>query len=307
MHVSHEFLRTLAIVLGVAAVTTMVFQRLRLPVVFGYMMAGLIVGPHVPIPLVADEGIVRTLSELGVILLMFSLGLEFTLRRLASAGWSVVIVAVLETGFMMWLGFEAGRLMGWPVLASLFAGATIAISSTTIIVKALAGPRGRDHSRATDLVFGILIVEDLIAILLLAVLTPAAASGTANAGTLVESCTRPTANAARARTSASGCESARASSPPAQSRRSSARTTARSTASRGWATARSACVTAKARSNANTRDGRDGTCDGITRTSGGDGRARCVNASGGRPGRFRGRAVPRRGADDAASPDARSP
>lgn len=185
MHVSHEFLRTLAIVLGVAAVTTMVFQRLRLPVVFGYMMAGLIVGPHVPIPLVADEGIVRTLSELGVILLMFSLGLEFTLRRLASAGWSVVIVAVLETGFMMWLGYEAGRLMGWPVLASLFAGATIAISSTTIIVKALAGPRARDRSRATDLVFGILIVEDLIAILLLAVLTPAAASGTADAGTLV--------------------------------------------------------------------------------------------------------------------------
>lgn len=185
MHVSHEFLRTLAIVLGVAAVTTMVFQRLRLPVVFGYMMAGLIVGPHVPIPLVADEGIVRTLSELGVILLMFSLGLEFTLRRLASAGWSVVIVAVLETGFMLWLGYEAGRLMGWPVLASLFAGATIAISSTTIIVKALAGPRGRDHSRATDLVFGILIVEDLIAILLLAVLTPAAVSGNADAGTLV--------------------------------------------------------------------------------------------------------------------------
>ena len=69
MHDAHEFLRTLAVVLCVAAVTTVVFQRLRQPVVLGYLLAGLIVGPHVPIPLVADEAIVETLSELGVILL----------------------------------------------------------------------------------------------------------------------------------------------------------------------------------------------------------------------------------------------
>src|SRR6185436_18637199 len=83
VHGANEFLRSLTIVLAVAAVTTVVFQRLRLPVVLGYILAGLIVGPHVAIPIVADEDIVHTLSELGVILLMFSLGLEFSLRKLA--------------------------------------------------------------------------------------------------------------------------------------------------------------------------------------------------------------------------------
>jgi monovalent cation:H+ antiporter-2, CPA2 family len=183
VHVGHEFLRNLALVLGIAAVTTVVFQKLRQPVVFGYMLAGLIIGPHVPIPLVADPATVRTLSELGVILLMFSLGLEFSLRRLMRSGWSVVIIAVLESSLMLWLGYEVGRMLGWSVLGSLYAGAAIAISSTTIILKATAeqGARGR----FMDLVFGILIIEDLIAIVLLALLTPASATepaGTARLG-----------------------------------------------------------------------------------------------------------------------------
>ena len=77
-----DIVSALAVVLCVAAVTTVLFQRLRQPVVLGYLLAGLIIGPHVPIPLVADEQVVQTLSELGVILLMFSLGLEFSLRKL---------------------------------------------------------------------------------------------------------------------------------------------------------------------------------------------------------------------------------
>ena len=182
MHESQDLLRNLALVLTVAAVTTIVFERLRQPVVFGYMLAGLIIGPHVPIPLVADEPTVHTLSELGVILLMFSLGLDFSLRRLVQAGWPVVIVAVLQCSLMIWLGYAAGRLLGWTVLASLFAGAAIAISSTTIIVKAFADQRVR--GRFTDLVVGILIVEDLIAILLLAILTPVSAGQTETVRTL---------------------------------------------------------------------------------------------------------------------------
>ena len=83
---SHAFLKALTVVLCVAAVTTVVFQRLHQPVVLGYILAGLIIGPHVPIPLVADPAIVQTLSELGVILLMFSLGLEFSLRKLVQVG-----------------------------------------------------------------------------------------------------------------------------------------------------------------------------------------------------------------------------
>jgi CPA2 family monovalent cation:H+ antiporter-2 len=142
---AHGFLVALTIVLGVAAVTTVVFQRLHQPVVLGYILAGFIIGPHVPVPLVADRQIVQTLSELGVILLMFSLGLEFSLGRLVKLGPAAALTAVLQSSLMLWLGFLSGQLFGWTTLESLFAGAIIAISSTTIIAKAFEerGIRGR--------------------------------------------------------------------------------------------------------------------------------------------------------------------
>ena len=166
---SHAFLVNLALVLSVAALTSLVFQRLRQPVVFGYLVAGMIVGPNIPVPLVADQAMVRTLAELGVILLMFSIGLEFSMRRLLQVGGAAGIAAIAETSVMMLLGFLAGRLLGLTALESIFLAAIVAISSTTIIVKAFAehGVRGR----VKEIVLGILIVEDLIAILLIAILT----------------------------------------------------------------------------------------------------------------------------------------
>ena len=172
MHSAHEFLQALTVVLGVAAITTVLFHLLRQPVVLGYLLAGVIVGPHVPVPLVADPEIVQTLSELGVILLMFSVGLEFRLGRLAEVGSSAGLTAVIECSFMTWVGFVAGRAFGWTVPESLFTGAIVAIASTTIVVKAFAerGIAGRQR----DLVIGILVAEDLIAILLMAGLTAVA-------------------------------------------------------------------------------------------------------------------------------------
>jgi len=169
MQGAHEVLQAIAIVLCVAAVTTVVFQRLRQPVVLGYILAGLVVGPYVPIPLVADPEVVTTLSELGVILLMFSLGLEFSLRKLFAVGLTAGLTAVIQCILMVWLGFVVGRAFGWTSLESLFTGALIAISSTTIIAKAFdeQGIRGR----LRELVVGVLIVEDLIAVLLMATLT----------------------------------------------------------------------------------------------------------------------------------------
>jgi len=166
---AHDFLTNLALVLCVAALTSLVFQRLRQPVVFGYLVAGMIIGPHIPVPLVADQAMVRTLAELGVILLMFSIGLEFSMRRLLQVGGPAGIAAITETSVMMGLGYLAGRLLGLTALESVFLAAIVAISSTTIIVKAFAeqGIRGR----LADIVLGILIVEDLIAILLIAILT----------------------------------------------------------------------------------------------------------------------------------------
>src|SRR5262245_54875227 len=130
-----DLLTDLALIMCVAAVTTLVFQRLRQPVVLGYILAGLVVGPHVPVPLFVDAGAAHTLSELGVELLMFSLGLEFSLRRLVRAAPTAGVVAVIQCSLMIWLGYLVGRAFGWSAYDSLFCGASIAISSTTIIVK----------------------------------------------------------------------------------------------------------------------------------------------------------------------------
>jgi CPA2 family monovalent cation:H+ antiporter-2 len=182
MHGAHDLLKAIAVVMCVAAVTTVLFQRLRQPVVLGYILAGLIVGPYVPIPLVADAGIVQTLSELGVILLMFSLGLEFSLRKLFAVGPTAGLTAIIQCSIMVWLGFVVGRAFGWTDLESIFAGALIAISSTTIIAKAFdeQGIRGR----LRELVVGVLIVEDLIAILLMALLTGISTGSGLSAGDL---------------------------------------------------------------------------------------------------------------------------
>jgi monovalent cation:H+ antiporter-2, CPA2 family len=182
MHDAHSFLQNLALVLCVAAITTVVFQRLRQPVVFGYLLAGMIVGPHIPIPLVADEEMIRTLSELGVVLLLFSLGLEFSLRRLFQVGPTAGLVAVAQSGAMVWIGYLLGQLFGWTTLESVYAGAIIAISSTTIIAKAFEeqGVRGK----VTDIVLGVLIIEDLIGIFLIAILTAVSAGGGVSAGSL---------------------------------------------------------------------------------------------------------------------------
>jgi CPA2 family monovalent cation:H+ antiporter-2 len=172
---SHTFLQNLAVVLCVAAVATVVFQRLRQPVVFGYLLAGMIVGPHISIPLVADPQTVRALSELGVILLMFSLGLEFSIRKLVQVSRSAGLVALFECSVMVSVGYLVGQMLGFTRIESIFAGAITGISSTTIIVKAFEEQKVK--GRVTELVFGILIIEDLIAIFLLTVLTTVARSG----------------------------------------------------------------------------------------------------------------------------------
>jgi len=172
----HTFLQNLAIVLCVAAVATIVFQRLHQPVVFGYLLAGMIIGPHIPVPLVADQATVNALSELGVILLMFSLGLEFTFRKLVKVSNHAGPVAVFQSTVLMSVGYLVGQLLGFTTMESIFAGAMISISSTTIIVKAFHDQRVK--GRVAELVFGILIIQDLIAIFLLAILTTISRSGT---------------------------------------------------------------------------------------------------------------------------------
>lgn len=180
---AHEFLKTLAIVLGVAAITTVVFQRLRQPVVLGYIIAGLLVGPHLPLPLNADPQTVHTLSELGVILLMFAIGLELNVEKLVRVAPTAGVIGVIQVAIMMTAGFVVGRAFGWTQQESIFAGGAIAISSTTIIAKVFeemkVGPRLR------EIVYGVLIVEDIIAILLLATMTTISSGAGLDAMTLL--------------------------------------------------------------------------------------------------------------------------
>src|SRR4030088_1384686 len=171
----HAFLQNLAVVLCVAAVATVVFQRLHQPVVFGYLLAGMIIGPHIPLPLVADPQTVRALSELGVILLMFSLGLEFSIRKLVQVSQKAGAVALFECSIMVSVGYLVGQMLGLTRMESIFAGAIVGISSTTIIGKAFQEQKVK--GRVTELVFGILIIEDLIAIFLLTILTTISRSG----------------------------------------------------------------------------------------------------------------------------------
>jgi CPA2 family monovalent cation:H+ antiporter-2 len=175
-----DMLTELAGILCVAAVTTVLFQKIKQPVVLGYLLAGLIVGSHFPFPVFANQHLTHELSELGVVLLMFSLGLDFSLRKLIRVAPTAGVVAVIQCSLMIWLGYMTARAFGWTGLEGLFAGALIAISSTTIIVKAFAeqGVKGK----IAEFVFGILIVEDLIAILLLAIITPIASGASLSAG-----------------------------------------------------------------------------------------------------------------------------
>jgi CPA2 family monovalent cation:H+ antiporter-2 len=166
-------------VLCVAAVTTIIFQKIRQPVVVGYLIAGLIVGPNVPIPLLADPERIHTLSELGVILLMFALGLEFSVRKLIRLGPTSGFITALQVGFMIWLGYVCGRALGWTPLESIFTGAILSISSTTIVAKAYQETPVSDRLR--ELVFGVLLAEDLTAVVELAILTTLASGASVSA------------------------------------------------------------------------------------------------------------------------------
>ncbi|HZR85116.1 MAG TPA: cation:proton antiporter [Candidatus Binatia bacterium] len=173
-----NLVRDLAIVLTIAGGVAVLFHRLRQPVVLGYIAAGVLIGPYTPpFDLITDHETIGALAGLGVIFLMFSLGLEFRLRRLRTVGPTALVAATLEIGLMIGVGYEIGDWLGWSQIDSLFLGAMMSISSTTIIVKAL-GELGLAREQFAQLIFGILIVEDILAIAMLALLSSIAMTGT---------------------------------------------------------------------------------------------------------------------------------
>ena len=184
------FLQDLAVVMIVAGLVTIIFRRLRQPVVLGYILAGVIIGPHTPpFPLIADKETIATLSELGVIFLMFALGLDFNLRKVREVGTSALGAAAFESLLMLAAGYQLGGVFGWGQMDRMFLGAILAISSTTIIIKSFEG-LGKTKGRFASFVFGILIVEDIIAIVIIALLSGFATTGSLDAaavgGTVVQ-------------------------------------------------------------------------------------------------------------------------
>ncbi|MDR5171077.1 cation:proton antiporter [Methylobacillus flagellatus] len=176
MHAA-AFIQDLAVIMLVAGMVTIIFHRMKQPVVLGYILAGLILGPHTPpFSMVHDNHTIEILAELGIVFLMFSLGLEFSLRKLRAVGATAVVAALVEIVVMVWLGYEIGSYFGWKSMDSIFLGAMLAISSTTIIVKAL-DELNMKHERFAQMIFGVLIVEDILGIGIIALLSGIAATG----------------------------------------------------------------------------------------------------------------------------------
>ena len=164
-------IRDLAIILGAAAIFSLIFKKIKQPLVLGYLVAGLILGPHTPpSPLVMDLPNIKVWAELGIIFLMFSLGLEFSFHKLSRVGVPAGFTAIFEVISMMTVGYFVGKYLNWSSSDSLFLGAMLSISSTTIIIKALDELKLKKR-RFAELIFGILIVEDLVAILILVFLS----------------------------------------------------------------------------------------------------------------------------------------
>jgi CPA2 family monovalent cation:H+ antiporter-2 len=169
-HLPH-LITDLALILAVAAVTTLLFKLINQPVVLGYIIAGFLVGPHVSlVPTVADSEGIKVWSDIGVIFLLFTLGLEFSFKKLVQVGGSAFITALVGVTAMNGVGFLTGYLLGWTFMDRLFLGAILSISSTTIIMRAFDELSVRTKKFAT-LVLGVLIVQDLVAILLLVMLS----------------------------------------------------------------------------------------------------------------------------------------
>lgn len=164
-----SFVTDLAIVLGVAALTGLVFRLLRQPSILGYLFAGLLVGPYLPVPLLADPHRVHALSEFGVVLVMFAVGLEFRLEKFFRVLPVSGLTGLIEISALIVGGYFLGLALGWTEIGSLFLGACLCISSTMAVSKIFEQRPVADDVRTS--VFGVLVLQDVAAIALIAVMT----------------------------------------------------------------------------------------------------------------------------------------
>lgn len=176
MHGLHPLITDLTLITVYAAITTLIFKKLKQPMVLGYILAGIFAGPYFNfVPTVTDRANLALWADIGVIFLLFSLGLEFSFKKMVSVGKSAMITATLNIFLMLFVGHYIGLFLGWSTMDSFFLGSMISMSSTTIIIKAF-DDLAIKKQKFTDLVFGVLVIEDIMGILLL-VLLPTIALG----------------------------------------------------------------------------------------------------------------------------------
>lgn len=185
-----NFISDLAIILISAGIVTLLFKRLKQPLVLGYIVAGFLAGPHMPYtPSVSDMTSIHTWADIGVIFLMFTLGLEFSFKKIVKMGVGPIIAACSVMFCMMSVGSMVGHFFGWGSMNSLFLGGMLAMSSTTIIYKAFDDLGLRQQKFASE-VLSVLILEDILGILLMVVLSAVAVSrkfeGMALVGSLLQ-------------------------------------------------------------------------------------------------------------------------
>jgi CPA2 family monovalent cation:H+ antiporter-2 len=164
-----QIITDLAVLMVMAAVVALIFHKLKQPIIIGYLIAGIIVGPFTPFNLISNVEFVSVFAEIGVILLLFTIGLEFPIRKLQSIGYAVIGVSAIEIASMLLVSWGLCEALHWSFYDTLFLGAALASSSTTIISKVLSD-MGRIKEMSSIVMLGILVVEDVIVVILLAML-----------------------------------------------------------------------------------------------------------------------------------------
>lgn len=182
-----HLIQDLALILMVAGLVTLLFKKLRQPLVLGYIVAGFLVSPHMPYLMsVVDKADIRTWADIGVMFLLFSLGLDFSFKKILKMGMAPVIAALTIIFCMMALGTGVGTMFGWSRMNCLFLAGMLAMSSTTIIYKAL-DDLGLRQQRFAGLVMSVLILEDVLAIVMMVMLSTIARGANPDGSMMIES------------------------------------------------------------------------------------------------------------------------
>lgn len=163
--------KDLALILMVAGIVTIIFKKLKQPLVLGYIVAGFLVSPHMPYTMsVIDETDIKTWADIGVIFTLFSLGLDFSFKKIVKMGASPIIATIVIVFSMMMLGISIGHGFGWSKMDCIFLGGMLAMSSTTIIYKAF-DDMGLRQQKFAGMVMSVLILEDILAIVMMVMLS----------------------------------------------------------------------------------------------------------------------------------------